>query len=476
MEPLEPRESRAFEYLNDNEDAHLRRIMEFVQQPTISTEDIGIVEGAWLLKGYLQQAGFDEVELVETDGYPGIWAAVDAGADRTVASYGFFDSRPVGPRPWTYRPFAGRMVDDAQHGRVIVGRGASSPKGPLMAWINALEAMIRTDTLPVNVMMLIEGEEILGSPHYGSMFDKYRNRLAGADAVFTGGMSQGGTGGVSVHLGYRGFLVLELCVSGRRWGRGPREMSVHSSLKTVLDSPASHLVHALASLTDHTGSEILIPGLDHWDAVVPDEDTDIVEDLLSRSDNVSSLLGVGSMPTKGGLDGRDLLLEFLYSPTININGIAAGYTGPGSEVFTLPEQASARVDMRLPPGLTCERALACLNEHLRDRGFADVNVRVIAAHDPFRIPRDADIVRATMDTYRSMGLDPAVWPYAGGGGPWSLFWHELGLPVVFNAGVGGGGRRDRGDEYLLVDGTDRVCSLVEAERSHIDILHRYAGI
>ena len=69
-----------------------------------------------------------------------------------------------------------------------------------------------------------------------------------------------------------------------------------------------------------------------------------------------------------------------------------------------------------------------------------------------------------------------VWPYQGGGGPWSLFKSELGIPIVRQAGLGGGGRRDRGDEYLLIDGDGKVAGLAEAEKSQVDIVHAYAAL
>jgi len=463
-------------YLEEHLDDHIARIQEFVRQPTISTQDIGIIEGAWMLAGYLKRAGFSEVELVETEGYPGIWASIDVGAPKTIAGYGFFDSRPVGPRPWTYKPFCGALVEHPDHGRVIIGRGASSPKGPLVAYINALEAMIQSNELPVNVMLLLEGEEILGSPHYPDMFSRYRSRLERADAAFTGGMTQGASGGVSVNLGYRGFLVLELEVSGRQWGRGPVDMPLHSSLKNVMDSPASRLAHVLASLTDDTGGRICVPGLDEPIMEPTEEDQHLIDALVSRIgvDRIQESLGLGGLKTALDRTGRELLMEYLFAPSLNVNGLYSGYTGPGAEVFTIPERAVARLDLRLPPGLTCEHTLKCLNNHLQEQGFHDVDIRILAAHDWSRTSVEADIVQAVIDTYRAYDKDPAIWPYRGGGGPWSLYRTELGIPLISGAGLGGGGRRDRGDEYLVIDGNRRVAGLLEAEKSHVRILSAFA--
>lgn len=470
---------KAHAYIDQHFDEHLGRIQQFVRMPTVSTEGIGIIDGAYWLTRTLRAIGFTEAELVDVGGpNPGVWAALETGARKSIVSYGFFDTRPVGHRPWTYQPFGGVIVKDPKQGRMLVGRGAGSPKGPLVAWLNALEAMIKTGTLPVNVMLLIEGDEIEGSPDFGAMFRRYRDRLKSADACFAGGMTQSPSGEVSVNLGYRGLLYLELTVSGERWRHGPIGMSAHSSLKNCVHSPASRLAHAISSLTDETGATIRVPGIQ--DSASPTEgDLALMNALMARFGDagIKTALGLGGFEhVAGDAAGRDLLLRYLYAPSLNVNGLSAGYHGPGSEVFTVPEQATARLDLRLPVGLTCEHTIACLRRHLDSGGYGDIEIRVLAAADWSQTPVDAEIVQAVLGYYRSRGFDPVVWPYQGGGGPWSLFKSELGIPIVRQAGLGGGGRRDRGDEYLLIDGDAKVAGLAEAEKSQVDIVHAYAAL
>jgi len=469
----------AHAYIDAHLDAHISRIQEFVRLPTISTQQIGIVEGAYMLTTVLRKIGFADVELVDVGGpNPGVWAALNVGAKKTIATYGFFDSRPVGDRPWTYQPFGAAIVKDPQKGRMLIGRGASSPKGPLMAWLNALEAMIKTDGLPVNVMLLLEGDEIEGSPSFPAMFRRYRERLASADACFSGGMTQGANGDVSVNLGYRGLLYLELEVSGERWGYGPADIAAHSSLKNCLHAPASRLAHVLSTLTDDTGAEIRVPGIAEHASPPTDEDLVLLDSLLKRfgEAGIKAALGLGSFKhVIGDASGRSLLMRYMYAPSLAISGIYAGYHGAGTEVFTVPEKAVARLDMRLPPGVTCAHAVRCLRTHLDTNGYADVEIRVFAAADWSRTAVDADIVQAVLAYYRSKGFDPSVWPYQGGGGPWSLFQSDLNIPIVRQAGLGGGGRRDRGDEYLLLDGDGKVAGLADSEKSQVDIVHAYAA-
>ncbi|MFB3092239.1 MAG: peptidase M20, partial [Dehalococcoidia bacterium] len=155
-------------YLEDNKARHVQRIQKAVQQPSVSTEDLGVRECADLLVEYHREVGFQEANTVETGGLPGIWAYYDAGAPKTIIVYANFDTRPVLPHEkWEHPPYSGTLTSTGPYSQVLMGRGAFSYKGPYVAWLNALEALIAVEgTLPVNVMTLLEGDEILGSPYY----------------------------------------------------------------------------------------------------------------------------------------------------------------------------------------------------------------------------------------------------------------------------------------------------------------------
>ena len=153
-------------YLEENKPRHVSRIQRAVQQPSVSSEDLGVVECADLLVQLHRESGFTDVEVVPTDGLPGLWAAYDVGAPKTIIVYNNFDTRPVLPNEkWEHPPYSGALTSAGSYGQVVMGRGAMS-KGGYVAWLNALEALIAVEgTLPVNVLTLLEGDEILGSPN-----------------------------------------------------------------------------------------------------------------------------------------------------------------------------------------------------------------------------------------------------------------------------------------------------------------------
>ena len=467
---------KAHAYLDRNKDAFIRRLQQFIRQPSVSTEDLGIRESAEMLASFYREAGFQEVELVETAGYPAIWAYYNAGCAKTIVSYGFFDTRPAREAGWKFPPFGGVITRMEPYGRVVVGRGTASPKGPHLCWLSAVEAMIATDSLPVNVAFLVEGEEILGSPHYAKIIDRFRPRLAGATAAFAGGCGQDTSGDVSIMLGFRSLLYLDLVASGKAWGRGPQGSGLHSSNKNVVDSPVWRLVGALGELATPDGNTVKIPGFYSDLGGPPAEDLPLIDGLLARygGEGIQKALGLGGLKALAGdLRGRELLLDYLYTPSFNINGLRSGYVGPGSDVFTVPGEATARLDLRLPPRMTCAGVVEKMRRHLDATGYPDVEIRVLAAADWSRTPLESDLVQAVKATYESYGLKPTIWPFKGGGGPWSLYRTALGLPLVNGVGLGAGARSGA-DEFLVIDGNDKVGGIIESAKSHVDIVHAYA--
>ena len=160
------------------------------------------------------EIGFAEAELVPTDGHPGVFGYYDAGADKTLLVYMMYDVQPVDPEDWRVPPFAGELVENDK-GTVLMARGATNQKGPERALLNAIESVVAVEgTLPVNLMIVAEGEEELGSPHFPQIVEQYRDRLAEADGVFFPFNSQDSAGDISMVLGVKGIIYFEMEAKG----------------------------------------------------------------------------------------------------------------------------------------------------------------------------------------------------------------------------------------------------------------------
>src|SRR5205085_5905901 len=147
-------------------------------------------------------------------------------------------------------------------GKVIVGRGAVNQKGPESAFLAALHAIRGAgEKMPYNLVMVAEGEEEIGSPHIGQLAHRpeVEAALRKTAGVFMPAATQDLDGVVTVSLGAKGVVELELVSSGEKWGRGPAK-DIHSSLKAMVDSPAWHLVKALDTLGCAGGNAITIDG------------------------------------------------------------------------------------------------------------------------------------------------------------------------------------------------------------------------
>src|SRR6184192_4371552 len=156
-----------FTEIEKRHDEAVRRLQEWIRQPSIAAENRGMNEGCDLTMRMLRDAGFNSVTKVPTEGQPGIFATLDAGAPRTLGLYYMYDVKQADPAEWSSPPFEAALVDKPGLGKVVMGRGAVNQKGPEGAFLAALHAIRGAGKkLPVNLVLVAEGEEEIGSPHF----------------------------------------------------------------------------------------------------------------------------------------------------------------------------------------------------------------------------------------------------------------------------------------------------------------------
>jgi len=246
-------------------DAHaasVTRLRDWIALPSIAAEKRSMQEGANYMRQLALDAGFQKAEVVQTSGSPGVFATLDAGAPKTLGIYFMYDVKQYDPKEWTSPPLEGKIVDKAGMGKIMVGRGATNQKGPEACFLAALHAMRAAGRkLPVNLVMVAEGEEEIGSPHFAEIVHRpdVMAALSKSVGVMMPSQSQGPTGAVEITLGAKGVVELELVSSGEKWGRGPTR-DIHSSLKATVDSPVWRLVEALQTLVTPDGNKVAIDG------------------------------------------------------------------------------------------------------------------------------------------------------------------------------------------------------------------------
>jgi acetylornithine deacetylase/succinyl-diaminopimelate desuccinylase-like protein len=455
----------------------VQRLQEWVRQPSIAAENRGMSEGCDLMMRLARDAGFQSVTRVPTDGQPGVFATLDAGAPRTVGLYFMYDVKQVDPAEWSSPPWEAALVDKPGFGKVVVGRGAVNQKGPEAAFVAALHAIRGAGKkVPVNLVLVAEGEEEIGSPHFRQVVGRpeVSAALKRCSGVFMPSASQDPDGGVTLTLGAKGVVEMELVSSGEKWGRGPKK-DVHSSNRARLDSPAFHLVQALATLVTADGD----PAIDGFaDAARPVSPADraMLDAAAARLQESTAKKMLSADRWAHDLPWRASLEQFLYRPTVNIEGLVAGYTGPGGKTV-LPHRAVAKLDLRLVPDMTYDGAIAAVKAHLAKRGFGDIEVNPSGGYDPTSTPADAPVVRAEMSVYRRAGLDPVLLPRNAGSYPGYVFTGEpLKLPAA-HFGLGHGSGAHAPDEYFVIESSNpKVRGWDGAVRSFVDYLYELAVV
>jgi acetylornithine deacetylase/succinyl-diaminopimelate desuccinylase-like protein len=466
-----------FAEIQKRHDESLKRLQTWIHQPSIAAENRGMNEGCELTMQMLREAGFAQVAKVPTDGQPGIFATLDAGAPKTLGLYFMYDVKQVDPAEWSSPPWDAALVDKPGLGKVVIGRGAVNQKGPEATFLAALHAIRGAGRkVPVNLVFVAEGEEEIGSPHFHQVVHSpdVLAAVKKCSGIFMPSSSQGLDGEVTITLGAKGVVELELISSGEKWGRGPRK-DVHSSNKARLDSPAWHLVEALVTLVSPDGNDPAIEGFAAKARPVSTAEKKMIAEAANRLSeaNAKKLLGVDHWVHDVSWQEA---LEFLVSrPTVNIEGLVGGYTGPGGKTI-LPGRAVAKIDMRLVPDMTAAEALAALKAHLAKKGFADIEVKMSGGYDPTSTPADAEMIRVSNAVYRRHGIDPVLLPRNAGSWPGYVFTGDpLRLPAG-HFGLGHGSGAHAPDEYYVIESANpKVQGLDGATRSYVEFLYELAA-
>ncbi|MGI8431398.1 MAG: M20/M25/M40 family metallo-hydrolase [Chthoniobacterales bacterium] len=435
-------------------DEALKRLQDWIALPSIAAENLNYPAGPEMMAQLLQDAGFQKATIIPTEGKPGVFATLDAGAPKTIGLYFMYDVKQFDPKEWSSPPLEGKLVDKPNLGKAIVGRGAVNQKGPEAAFLAALHAFKSAGKkLPVNLVLVAEGEEEIGSPHIGQIVHQpeVQAALSKCEGIFMPSAMQSVDGVVTVSLGAKGIIECSLTSSGEKWGRGPAK-DIHSSLKAMVDSPAWHLVHALTTLVSEDGNDITIENYPKPRALTTEEKQMIAEASKKESEaQRKKVLGVKQWINDMPWEQAQERLE--SQPTVNIEGLVGGYTGPGGKTI-LPHQAVAKLDLRLVPGMKAVDALAALKAHLAKRGFGDIEVDMTGGYDPTTTPADAPLIQAQLTVLKSAGIDPLLWPWNAGSYPGYVFTGEPLKLAAGHFGLGHGSGAHAPDEYYVIDSTN----------------------
>lgn len=469
--------STIFAQVEEHHDEAVQRLQEWIRQPSIAAENRGVNDGCELTMRFLRDAGFGEVTKIATDGQPGIFAKLDAGAPKTLGLYFMYDVKQADPAEWSSPPWAAALVEKPGLGTVVVGRGVVNQKGPESSFIAALHAIRAAGRkLPVNLVLVAEGEEEIGSPHFPQIVRRPEvlAALRPCMGIFMPSAEQGLDGKVTMTLGAKGVVELELVSSGERWGRGPRH-DIHSSNKARVDSPAWHLVEALVTLVSPDGNDPAIEGFADKARPVSPAEKAMIATAAQRLDEAVAKKQLAVEHWVHDVSFEQALELLMSRPTVNIEGLVGGYTGPGGKTI-LPHRAAAKIDMRLVPDMKAMEALAALKAHLVKKGFGDIEVNMTGGYDPNSTSADATLIRAQTAVYKHHNIDPIVLPRSAGSWPGYVFTDEPLHLAAGHFGFGHGNGAHAPDEYYVIESkNEKVQGMDGAVRSFVEYLYEVAA-
>ncbi|MCB0019326.1 MAG: M20/M25/M40 family metallo-hydrolase [Anaerolineales bacterium] len=401
-----------FAYIDAHESQYIDRLIDYLRQPSISAHGQGIAEVADILLGWLTEMGF-AAELKQTAGWPLVLGRrVEDPALPTVMIYGHYDVQPPDPLElWQSPPFEPTIRD----GR-LYARGVGDNKGQHSAHLFAIEALLAVQgRLPCNVIVLLEGEEEVGSPHIAEFIATHKEELD-ADLVIISDGPVEHDGRSTIEFGVRGVISFEMRARGAN-------QDLHSgNWGGVVPNPLWTLVHLLGTMKNDKG-QITIDGF--YDEMAEGGPLEMAA-LANLPVDVEAVKNELDLKEFDQPLERTFFERLSLWPTFTINGLHGGYGGPGSKTV-LPHEAKAKCDIRLVANQSVEEVWAKVKAHVA-RHAPDVELIYQGGMDPSKTPLDSRFVppiKAAM--LAAQGYEPLMRPAMGGSLPNYVFTKTLGL-------------------------------------------------
>ncbi|MBF0775936.1 peptidase M20 [Streptococcus azizii] len=430
--------------------AYFEKLKVLISKKSIFAQQIGLLDVAIYLKDMFEEAG---AEVILDDSYaaPFVMATFSSPVPdaKTLIFYNHYDTVPADEdQPWTAKPFEVSVRDG-----YIYGRGVDDDKGHITARLSAVQKYLENHPfLPVNIVFIMEGAEESASVDLDKYLKKYQSHLAAADLLVWEQGSRNSLGQLEIAGGNKGIVTFDVFVKSA-------DLDIHSSYGGVIDSASWYLMAALQSLRDGNG-RILVDGIYEQVEEPNEREIALVEEFaLASSQSLTDVYGL-TLPTL--VTERSAFLKRLFfEPSITIEGFSTGYLGQGVKTI-LPAQASAKMEVRLVPGLDPYDVLDKIRKHLARHGFDKVEVTFTLGEKSYRSDMSAPAIVNVIELAKRLTPEGvAVLPTSPGTGPMHTVFQALGVPIA-GFGLGNANSRDHaGDENISIADYYSHIELVE---------------
>ncbi|MGU8000027.1 M20/M25/M40 family metallo-hydrolase [Streptococcus suis] len=431
---------------------YFEKLKVLISKKSIFAQQIGLLDVATYLKDMFEEAG---AEVVLDDSYaaPFVMAKFAATVPnaKTLIFYNHYDTVPAdADQVWEKgNPFELTISDG-----YIYGRGVDDDKGHITARLSALKKYLARQNghLPVNVLFIMEGAEESASVDLDKYLAKYKEDLLGADLLVWEQGHRNSLHQLEIAGGNKGIVTFDLQVKSA-------DLDIHSSYGGVIDSASWYLLSALQSMRAADG-RILVDGIYEQVQEPNERELALVEEFaLATSQSMKDIYGL-TLPTLVE-DRREFLKRLYFEPSITIEGLSTGYLGQGVKTI-IPAQASAKMEVRLVPGLEPYDVLDKIRKHLDKHGFDKIEVIFTLGEMSYRSDMSHPAIVNVIELAKQLTPEGvAVLPTSPGTGPMHTVFHALGVPIA-GFGLGNANSRDHaGDENVSIADYYSHVELVE---------------
>ncbi len=406
----------------DRQKAYLDDLKTLLSIPSVSTDPTRkgeVRRCAEEVARQMRDAGLNDVTVRDTAGHPVVFGQYLVNPELpTALIYGHYDVQPEDPIDlWTSPPF-----EPTERDGKLYARGATDDKGQFLCHIKAIATLLAdTGTLPVNVKVIIEGEEEIGSPNLAPFLEANKELLA-ADVLVVSDSAMFAPGQPSLVYALRGLAFIQIDLKAA-------DSDLHSGVfGGAVPNPGMELARILAQLKDEN-ERIAVPGFYDDVADLTPEERQAYADLPFDNEEFRAGLNVAGL---SGETGYSPLEQRTARPTLEINGMLCGYTGPGSKTV-LPSRAMAKISCRLVPNQNPKKIAELLEKHVRSLCSPNVDIEITARHGghPWITPPDHPALEAAAEAVRQVYGKEPVRVREGGSIPIVVdFQNILGLPGI----------------------------------------------
>lgn len=415
---MEENRPEVFQYIDRNLNRFIEELFPLIRQPSISARWEGVEECARLLVSAMEKVGI-QTSILPMGGKrnpPLVYGEIrNPAATKTLLIYGHYDVQPPEPlEAWDSPPFEPTI----RNGR-IYGRGTADDKGQIFAHLKAVETMLHFEKkLPINAKFIFDPEEEIGSPQLMGFLSRHRDLLA-SDAALNSDGPMDPTGRPRLCFGNRGNLYVEVNARGAN-------RDLHSgNFGGPVPNPAWRLVEFLSTLR-HADGSAAIEGF--YDNTVPPTsyEKEMMAQIPFDEKKFKKDYGLSRLAPP---DEVSFMEKLMFHPTLNICGLASGYGGEGAKTV-LPCKATVKIDMRLVVNQDPHDMYRKFLDHVRKKGFDDLDVKMLSFYHPARTPVDHPLAPRFIEAIRQgFEQEPVLYPAMGGSFPGAAISKGLGIPV-----------------------------------------------